>query len=136
VPVLLAAAASIAWHYRPGAIRVVDGDTVRMGMATYRLVGFDTPEIGERARCERERALGERASRRLRELVAGAEPELTRMACPCPPGTEGTPSCNYGRLCGTLRIRGLDVGTILIGEGLARRYACGATNCPPRGSWC
>ena len=59
--VAMTAAAFIAWQYRPGAIRVVDGDTIRMGMATYRLVGFDTPEIGDHARCARE--LGRRGDR-------------------------------------------------------------------------
>ena len=37
------------------AIDVVDGDTVRSGGAVYRLVGFDTPERGDRARCDDER---------------------------------------------------------------------------------
>jgi hypothetical protein len=40
----------------------------------------------------------------------------------------------YGRLCGTLTVRGQDVGTILIAEGL--RYVCGPTSCPPRKDWC
>jgi endonuclease YncB( thermonuclease family) len=134
--IAMTAAAFIGWQYRPGAVRVVDGDTIRMGITTYRLVGFDTPEIGDRARCERERTLGERASRRLRELVASADPEFTRVACSCRPGTEGTQSCNYGRLCGHLRVRGRDVGSILISEGLARPYVCGGTSCPPRAGWC
>ena len=42
----------------------------------------------------------------------------------------------YGRLCGTLTVRGQDVGTILIAEGLAERYVCGPTSCPPRKDWC
>ena len=28
------------------------------------------------------------------------------------------------------------IGDVLIAEGLARRYVCGATGCSPRGSWC
>ena len=35
----------------PGPIEVIDGDTVRQQGFTYRLVGFDTPERGDRARC-------------------------------------------------------------------------------------
>jgi hypothetical protein len=37
---------------------------------------------------------------------------------------------------GVLAIRGKDVAEILIGEGLARRYVCGATRCPKREKWC
>ena len=36
----------------------------------------------------------------------------------------------------TLKAHGRDVGMILIGEGLARSYHCGATRCPGRRSWC
>jgi len=38
-----------------GPIDVIDGDTVRYQGSTYRLVGFDTPERGDRARCDDER---------------------------------------------------------------------------------
>jgi endonuclease YncB( thermonuclease family) len=31
----------------------------------------------------------------------------------------------YGRLCGTLKARGQDVGATLVAEGLARAYVCG-----------
>lgn len=45
--------------------------------------------------------------------------------------------CNYGRLCGVLRVDGRDTGQILIAEGLAVRYKCGAYSCPPKpGNWC
>jgi hypothetical protein len=64
----------------PGAIEVVDGDTIRAGGRTFRLVGFDTPEMGSRSRCEHERALAAAASRRLRQLVAGGG----LVACSCP----------------------------------------------------
>src|SRR6266436_8481427 len=36
-------------------IEVIDGDTVRFDGAVYRLVGFDTPERGDKARCDDER---------------------------------------------------------------------------------
>jgi len=54
----------------PGQVEVVDGDTVRIAGETFRLVGFDAPET-YRARCPSERELGNRATFRLRQLVAG-----------------------------------------------------------------
>ena len=117
-------------------IEIINGDSIRTGKQVYRLVGFNTPESGDNVICEREGALAAKATQRLRELVAGGQLDLRRVPCACPRGTEGTGQCNYGRLCGTLKIRGQDVGTILIADGLAQRYVCGSTSCPPRQSWC
>src|SRR5262245_23545342 len=118
------------------SIAVIDGDTVRANGQTYRLVGFDTPESGSLARCERERKLADAATNRLRQLISNGQPSLDRVACNCRPGTEGTEQCNYGRLCARLLSDGRDVGGILISEGLARPYVCGQTGCPRRQSWC
>ena len=117
-------------------IEIIDGDTIRSGTQVYRLVGFNTPESGEGAKCPRERAVAAAARKRLHALVAGGELDLRRVPCACVGGTEGTGQCNYGRLCGTLKVRGQDVGAILIAEGLAEPYACGTASCPPRGTWC
>ncbi len=121
---------------QPGQIDVIDGDTVRFNGAAYRLVGFDTPERGDKARCDAERRLAEAATNRLRVLVAGGEGWLIPVACSCRPGQEGKRKCNYGRLCGSLLIGGRDAGNILIGEGLAHSYVCSATRCPQRRPWC
>src|SRR5262245_10814089 len=72
------------------SISVVDGDTVRADGQTYRLVGFDTPESGSLARCERERKLADAATSRLRQLIANGQPSLEPVPCSCRPGTEGT----------------------------------------------
>jgi len=117
-------------------IEIVDGDTIRSGGYVYRLVGFDTPETGRNARCEREHALGTRATRRLTELVRTGGHVLTRLPCACVTGTEGTSAYNYGRRCPHLTVQGRDVGSILISEGLARPFVCGGTSCPPRAGWC
>jgi endonuclease YncB( thermonuclease family) len=119
-----------------GRPTVIDGDTVRWQGRAVRLVGIDAPETGDRARCQSERARGDRATARLRELVASGTVKLELIRCACQPGTEGTSACNFGRSCGVLMIDGRDAGHILIGEGLARPYHCGQFSCPRRGSWC
>lgn len=120
-------------------IRVIDGDTIdiRGQRANVRLVGFNTPETGS-PQCNAELDIGLRATSRLRDLIQNAQRiEFERVACACRPGTEGTKQCNYGRQCGVLKTNGTDVGSVLITEGLAVRYVCGRTSCPPRpGNWC
>jgi hypothetical protein len=74
---------------------------------------------------------------RLRDLIRAGNLDFTYVKCSCPAATQGTPACNYGRDCGTLKSNGRDVGAILIEEGLAVPFICGATHCPrtPR-PWC
>ena len=128
----------MATPIEPGDISVIDGDTISVQhkQPNVRLVGFNTPET-RNAVCEAERELGAKTTRRLRDLVRAGNLDFEFVACACPAGTEGTPSCNFGRRCGTLKAHGRDVGAILIAEGLAVPFACGATRCPkmPR-PWC
>lgn len=130
----LVAGTAHAATIEPGRIRVIDGDTIAVGTVHYRLVGFDTPEAGPRARCPAERELAAKATQRLRLLIAGGGLDLRRVSCRCAPGTEGTRACNYGRLCATLLVRGKDVGETLIAAGLARLYPFGAHVGPA--TWC
>lgn len=117
-------------------ISVVDGDTIRIGGRLTRLVGFNAPETWK-PNCAAEQQLGETAARRLRQLVDGGKTRFASVRCACRPGTEGTMNCNYGRACGSLSVDGRDVGSVLISEGLAVRYVCGATGCPPTPRpWC
>src|SRR5262249_37009821 len=122
----------------PDDIYVLDGDTIAVFkmQPNVRLVGFNAPET-DRARCPRERDLGIRAKDRLRALVGAGKLTFEYVVCSCPVKTQGTFACNYGRDCGTLKSNGHDVGAILISDGLAVPFICGATSCPktPR-PWC
>jgi endonuclease YncB( thermonuclease family) len=122
----------------PTDIWVIDADTIRIHskQPNVRLVGFNAPET-RNATCQAEADLGARATQRLRNLVKLGNLDLEMVACSCPEDTQGTFACNYGRACGTLRSNGHDVGAILIEEGLAVPFVCGATSCPktPR-PWC
>ena len=122
----------------PRDVRVIDGDTIRVfqKQPNVRLVGFNAPET-RTAACDAERELGAKATRRVRDLVRNGNLDFEFVACSCPPGTEGTSACNYGRRCGTLKADGHDIGAILIAEELAVSFQCGTTRCPktPR-PWC
>jgi endonuclease YncB( thermonuclease family) len=117
---------------------VTDGDTMQVNGedSGMRLVGFNTPEVFSPL-CSEELELGRKASTRLKELAASADLKLQRVACACPPGTEGTDGCNYGRSCGNLFANGRNVGDVLIAEGLAVSFVCGPRSCPPTPRpWC
>jgi len=119
-----------------GEIRVIDGDTVDLRGEHFRLIGLNTPETFE-PRCDQELALGTKAKERLRELLSFGSATLTKVPCSCPPGTEGTSKCNFGRSCGVLVIDGRDVANTLVSEGLAVAFHCGSTSCPPLPRpWC
>jgi len=63
-------------------LSAVDGDTIRCNGQNMRLIGdgvpfktgIDTPEMGGRAKCERERMLAKAAKQRLAELIQ--DPDL------------------------------------------------------------
>nr|WP_252731416.1 thermonuclease family protein [Lentibacter algarum] len=102
---------------------VYDGDTVELECGgrdqTARLVGFDTPETKDPG-CEAERALGEKAKKRLREIIANSDVSYRRLG-----------HDKYGRKLIRLTADGVDVGDTLIGEELAVAYTGGS-----RINWC
>jgi hypothetical protein len=135
LPNLMIATQPLAW-LESFRVEIIDGDTIRSGGDVYRLVGFNTPESGANAGCQRERILSQAARQRLNQLLAGGGIDLRRVPCACTSGMEGSGQCNYGRYCATLSVRGQDVGTTLISEGLAEPYVCSGTSCPRRKDWC
>lgn len=70
----------------PRDVHIIDGDTIWVRGETFRLVGFDAPEIGRTARCEREVDKGYEAKAAVVDLVHSGKPlTLQRIACSCPP---------------------------------------------------
>lgn len=116
----------------PSAWIAVDGDTIKSPAGvTYRIEGLDTPETF-RARCSSEKAMGERARRRLQELLASPNARVIESTKKSRKTGEITAKLDkYGRTLAKVRIGKEDVSDILIREGLARRYAGGK-----RERWC
>jgi micrococcal nuclease len=136
--VTLGAASASAAPIESNQVEVLDGDTIRLNQIKpdVRLVNFNAPETTS-AKCDAERALGQRAARRLRELVQAGGLEFVSVKCSCVPSTAGTRYCNRGRRCGTLKAKGRDIGEILIAEGLAVPFVCGRYRCPKTSRpWC
>jgi endonuclease YncB( thermonuclease family) len=125
---------------KPSQIFVVSGDTIEVfnRRPAVALVGFKAPERRPaRAQCAAERALGSKATQRVRELVSGGGLDYEARGCACEPGTQGTSRCNLGRTCGILTVKGRDLGQILIEEKLAVSFVCSETSCPPPPNpWC
>lgn len=100
---------------------VIDGDTIRYGGATIRVADINAPET-RGAKCPSERALGQRATRRLRALLNAGPFTLARV------GDRDTD--RYGRKLRVIRRDGRSLGAVLIAEGLARPWT------GRRRSWC
>lgn len=103
-------------------VRVLDGDTFRYRSIDYRLGGIDTPETGGRAECEAEAALGARARVRVAELIAGGAVVIVTPTHD-PRGRRRWPRDGFGRRLARVSIDGVDLGTQLVGEGLAAPWA-------------
>lgn len=105
----------------PAVLRVWDGDSVRIGFGRnserVRLANIDAPEIG--GRCEAETDLAQQSRCRLADLLRGNRVTLVRLD-----------SDRHDRTLAALSVDGVDVGEILVSEGLARVWQ----GC--RGPWC
>ena len=106
---------------------VVDGDTIRVGDQSVRLMGFDTPEAGSGARCPREARLAEDATAALEGWLNEGGFWMR--------GRLDDPTDRWGRQLRELYRGDISdreyVGNRLVAAGLARRYYGGS-----RESWC
>ena len=90
---------------------MVDGDTFSLYGEKIRIVGIDTPEIGE-TNCLAEKLLGLRAKKYLEDtLYSHTELHLNRVD-----------EDKYGRTLAHVWVDGVDIAAALIREGLAVKY--------------
>ena len=106
-------------------VHITDGDTFdvkcsRRPQERIRLMGYDTPETYT-AQCPAEKALGDKATARLRSLTDSRQ--ITRI--------ERHGHGKYGRVLGRVWLNGEDLADIMVHEGLAMRYNGGH-----RANWC
>jgi len=98
----------------PGAVRVIDGDTFVTGGMRVRIADIDAPETHP-PRCAHEADLGNRATARMRALLAAGPFELHPIA-------DGRDTDRYGRKLRIVTRAGRSLGDQLVGEGLARTW--------------
>ena len=102
-------------HTGGGYNCVVDGDTIWLEGQNIRIADIDAPETHEYG-CSEEKALGDRATQRLIQLVNSGSVTLSSID-----RDEDT----YGRKLRLVSVNGANVGEILVNEGLARYYESG-----------
>jgi endonuclease YncB( thermonuclease family) len=102
--------------YKCGRARVtcvVDGDTIWLNGVKIRIADIDTPEIS-RPKCLHEKALGDKATNRLVELINEGPFQTVRVG--------GQDEDRYGRKLRNLVRDGHSLGDQLVNEGLARSW--------------
>ena len=95
-----------------GQTCVIDGDTFRYRGMTVRIADIDTPEVFDYD-CVSEKALGERATRRLQALMNAGPFALEPI---------GRDEDVYGRKLRIITRGGQSVGMTLVAEGFARKW--------------
>lgn len=105
------------------AIRIIDGDTIALNVEnekpliqklglSVRIRGIDTPERGSKAKCEKERALAEKATKLVNEIV-GAMGQNELLLSNVKWDKFG------GRIDATVKVNGVDISKALLVRGLA-----------------
>ncbi|WP_331372870.1 thermonuclease family protein [Sinorhizobium chiapasense] len=122
---LAAAIAAVTVPAHAANVNLVDGDTIKLGGKTIRIVEIDAPET-YKPRCELERKLGYETKERLRQLLDAGDVTY-----------EATGTDRYGRTLAHVYAGGVNVGEQLMMEGRALRYRPGAMAKAERVSiWC
>ena len=85
----LATVIAMAAPIEPGAIEVMDRRHNQRARTVVRLVGFDTPKTGDRARCDAERSKAAQRLIALRALVSAGGLDSVTVRCSCRAGTKG-----------------------------------------------
>lgn len=121
----VAPAISATWPICGSAKRitcVVDGDTIWHQGEKVRLMGFDTPEKKQHAKCKKEQVLAGKATVRLQKILSTGYMTIERHG-----------KDRYKRTLAIVRVGGENVGLTLIREGLAYKYNGGKRD---RFRWC
>lgn len=95
-----------------GSDCVIDGDTFRLDGQSIRIADIDTPEARD-YRCAAEKALADRASARMRQLLNAGPFELQAY---------NPDEDQYGRKLRIVTRDGQSLGQVLVAEGLARPW--------------
>ncbi|MBX3492164.1 MAG: thermonuclease family protein [Parvibaculum sp.] len=103
---------------------MLDGDTIAVDRERIRIIGLDAPETFD-ARCPAEKALGDKATAAMRQMVAQGV-RIERAG-----GKD-----RYRRTLARVYYQGRDVADIMVGRGLAMSYNCSRGRCPRRIDWC
>lgn len=112
-PIESASAAFTLCGRPPHSDCVIDGDTFYWGNQSIRIADIDAPEVSP-PRCEHERELGARATRRLHELLNAGPFQLTMW--------DNRDVDQYGRKLRVAKRNGNSLGMILVSEGLAWQW--------------
>lgn len=105
------------------AIRIIDGDTIALNVEnekpliqkiglSVRIRGIDTPERGSRAKCDKEKALAEKATKLVNEIM-GAMGQNELLLSKVRWDKFG------GRIDAFVKVNGVDIGKALLVRGLA-----------------
>jgi micrococcal nuclease len=107
-------------HIGGGYNCVVDGDTIWLRGEKIRIADIDAPETHD-PQCQSEKALGDRATDRLEQLLEAGTVTLQSI---------DRDEDRYGRKLRIVLVDGRSVGDTLVSEGLVRWYEGG------RRPWC
>jgi endonuclease YncB( thermonuclease family) len=98
----------------PEKVIVIDGDTIVVRGEHIRILGINAPELSK-ARCRDETIRGLRARSRLEDLLQAGNVVVER-------GEGRDRFDRYRRTLASVSVDGVDVGEVLMREGLARRW--------------